>query len=113
MSELRYIINEQGDRVGVLLEVEEYQRLTAPLSIDSELLIGLSLPELHALAQSALAPAEQARLDDLLARHTETGLSSEESAQLDALLEQVDQLNILKTRARYTLTRQQQLPTAV
>jgi hypothetical protein len=114
MSEpLRYIINEQGDRVGVLLDVEDYHRLTKPSSIDPELLVSLSQSELHALAQSGLAPVEQARLDDLLARHAETGLSPHESAQLDSLLEQVDQLNLLKTRARYTLTRQQQLPTAV
>ena len=113
MSEpLRYVITEQGDRIGVLLDVEEYHRLTDLSPIDSELLVGLSQSELHALAHSALAPVEQARLDDLLARHTETSLSPQESAQLDALLEQVDQLNLLKTRARYTLTRQQQLPTA-
>jgi hypothetical protein len=114
MSEpLRYIINEQGDRVGVLLDVEDYQRLTKPSPMDPDLLVGLSQPELLALAQSALAPVEQARLDDLLARHAESELSPHESAQFDALLEQVDQLNLLKTRARYTLTRPQQPSPAV
>jgi hypothetical protein len=110
---LRYIINEKGDRVGVLLDVEEYHRLTNLSAIDPELLIGLSQSELHALAHSALAPAEQARMADLLARHAESELSPDESAQLDSLLAQVDQLNLLKTRARYTLTRQQHPLTAV
>jgi len=73
MSEpLRDIINEQGERVGVLLD----------------------------------------GLDDLLARNAETQLSPHEITQLDQLLEQVDQLNILKTRARYTLTHQPELATA-
>ena len=114
MSEpLRYIINEQGGRIGVLLDIDEYHRLTNAASEDPDLLVGLSQLELHALAQSALAPADQSRLADLLARQAESELSSDESTQLDVLLEQVDQLNILKTRARYTLTRQQQPPTAV
>lgn len=114
MSEpLRYIINEQGGRIGVLLDIDEYHRLTTLASTDPELLVGLSQSELQALAQSALAPADQTRLDDLLARQAEGELSPHENTQLDALLEQVDQLNILKTRARYTLTRQQQTPTAV
>jgi hypothetical protein len=114
MSEpLRYIINEQGGRIGVLLDIEEYYRLTNPASEDPDFLVGLSRSELHALAQSALAPADQGRLDDLLARQVESELAPQESIELDKLLEQVDQLNILKTRARYTLTRQQQSPAAV
>ena len=106
MSEpLRYITNEQGERVGVLLDVEEYRRLVNPPVTDSDLLVGLSQAELQALAQSVLAPVDQAHLDDLLARHAEKEISAHELAQLDRLLEQVDQLNILKTRARYTLAR--------
>ena len=113
MSEpLQYIINAQGERIGVLLDGEEYRRFAPPSSPDTELLIGLSTAELHALAQSALAPVDQARLDDLLARNTETQLPPHEITQLDQLLEQVDQLNILKTRARYTLTHQPELATA-
>jgi hypothetical protein len=69
----------------------------------SELLIGLSVDELEALADSLLAPAAQARLDDLLARRKETPLSAQEEAELDRLLQKTDQLTILKTRARYTL----------
>ena len=70
----------------------------------SELLVGLSVEELEALADSLLAPAAQARLDDLLARRKENPLSAEEAHELDSILRKTDQLTILKTRARYTLS---------
>ena len=73
------------------------------MGTDSELLVGLSVEELEALADSLLAPAAQARLDDLLARQNEKVLSADEKRALDGLLQKVDQLTILKTRARYTL----------
>jgi hypothetical protein len=65
--------------------------------------LGLSQDELQALADSKLAPAAQNQLDDMLARNAESQLSADEVANLDRLLAQVDQLTILKTRARYTL----------
>jgi hypothetical protein len=70
---------------------------------DSELLTGLSVEELEALADSLLAPAAQARLDDLLGRRRQGALSGNEEIELDRLLRTTDQLTILKTRARYTL----------
>jgi hypothetical protein len=70
----------------------------------SELLVGLSVEELEALADSLLAPAAQARLDDLLARRKGKPVSVEEEKELDRLLQKIDQLTILKTRARYTLS---------
>jgi hypothetical protein len=76
------------------------------MSNDSELLVGLSVEELEALADSLLAPTAQARLDDLLARQKEKSLSAAEERELDGLLQKVDQLTILKTRARYTLNRE-------
>jgi len=107
MSEsVQYITNTQGDRVGVLLNLETYQQLTN-LSADTELLIGLSLDELQALAETSLFLKSQIGLDKLLMKNSENQLSNEESETLDKLLAQVDQLNILKTRARYTLN---QLP---
>ena len=99
----RYIIDEQGERIGALLDLEEYQQLTRLSPSDAELLVGLSEDELQALAHSALAPAEQERLDDLLARNADGQLSETEQVALDHLLHYVDQLSILKTRARYTL----------
>ncbi|MCW5314396.1 hypothetical protein GTQ43_11435 [Nostoc sp. KVJ3] len=49
---VQYVTNARGDKVGVLLDLETYQQLTN-LSIDSELLIGLSQDELQALAESS------------------------------------------------------------
>ena len=70
---------------------------------DLELLRGLSVEELEALADSLLAPSAQIRLDDLLARRRDEPLSADEELELDRLLRKTDQLTILKTRARYTL----------
>ncbi|MFN6563256.1 MAG: hypothetical protein RMY28_026165 [Nostoc sp. ChiSLP01] len=99
---IQYVTNSQGEKVGVVLDLETYQQL-ANLSIDPELLIGLSVDELQALAESSLFPKTQIQLQELLNKNTENHLSNEESEILDKLLAQVDQLNILKTRARYTL----------
>ncbi|MBR8838955.1 MAG: hypothetical protein DSM106950_34375 [Stigonema ocellatum SAG 48.90 = DSM 106950] len=106
MSEsVQYVTNQQGERVGVLLDLETYHQLTNLSGADAELLTNLSLDEMQALAESMLAPKAQAQLDDLLARNEENQLSADETASLDRILVQVDQLNVLKTRARYTLTR--------
>ncbi|MBW4674044.1 MAG: hypothetical protein KME52_08485 [Desmonostoc geniculatum HA4340-LM1] len=99
---VQYVTNAEGEKIGVLLDLETYQQLTN-LSIDSELLIGLSKEELQALAESSLFPKVQIQLQDLLNKNYENHLSNEETEILDRLLAQVDQLNILKTRARYTL----------
>lgn len=113
MSEaLRYVTNEQGERIAVLLDLEVYRKLASQDVSDPDLLNGLSEAELQALAKSNLAPTAQTRLDDLLSRNAEGQLSSEETTELDQLLEQVDQLNILKTRARYTLKHRASLATA-
>ncbi|MHC5595574.1 MAG: hypothetical protein ACYTXC_06345 [Nostoc sp.] len=99
---VQYVTNAQGEKVGVLLDLETYQQLTN-LSVDSELLIGLNLDELQALAESSLSPKAQIQLQELLIKNSENNLSNEETETLDRFLAQVDQLNILKTRARYTL----------
>jgi hypothetical protein len=113
MSEyVQYVTNDRGDRVGVLLEMEVYQRLTNQSNLDAECLGGLNIDELQALAQSQLATVSQARLTELLTRNTESQLATDEVAELDYLIAQVDQLTILKTRARYTLNRLNELATA-
>lgn len=76
----------------------------------SEFLIDLSSDELEALAESVLSLKNQAELDELLIKNSENQLTNEETKTLDKLLSQIDQLNILKTRARYTLNT---LPTAL
>ena len=102
-EQIRYITDEHGDRVGVLLDLALYQRLRQDSAPDPELLEDLTQAELTALAQGLLAPAAQQQLGDLLARNTDNQLSPEELTELDQLLEQIDQLTLLKTRARYTL----------
>lgn len=37
---VRYITDEQGERVGVVLDLPEYQRLTTYRAVDPELLLG-------------------------------------------------------------------------
>jgi hypothetical protein len=73
------------------------------MSTESELLVGLTQEELEALADSMLVPSAQSRMDDLLARNVVAQLGFDEQQELDRLLARVDQLTILKTRARYTL----------
>ncbi|MFN6483846.1 MULTISPECIES: hypothetical protein [unclassified Nostoc] len=99
---VQYVTNAEGKKIGVLLDLETYEQLTN-LSVDSELLIGLNVDELQALAESYLSPKAQIQLQELLVKNTDNDLSDEETETLDRLLAQVDQLNILKTRARYTL----------
>jgi hypothetical protein len=78
------------------------------MSGQSEVLVGLTVDELEALADGLLAPAAQSRLSDLLARQKEKQLVADEEAELDSLLHKVDQLTILKSRARYTLSHRAQ-----
>ena len=85
MSEsVQYITNTQGEKVGVLLNLETYQQLIN-LSTDTELLIALSLDELQALAETSLSPKSQIELDKLLMKNVDNQLSNEESETLDKL----------------------------
>ncbi|BDA67244.1 hypothetical protein RIVM261_026970 [Rivularia sp. IAM M-261] len=51
---VRYITNESGERVGVVLDLDVYQRLANPLALDADCLVGLSVDELRALANSRI-----------------------------------------------------------
>ncbi|MEH2359307.1 hypothetical protein [Nostoc sp.] len=82
---VQYVTNAQGEKVGVLLDLETYQQLTN-LSVDSELLISLNLDELQALAESSLSPKAQIQLQELLIKNSENYLSNEETETLDRLL---------------------------
>jgi hypothetical protein len=72
-------------------------------NLDPEFLTGLSLEELQALAEGFLAPTMQVQLEDLLVQGSERELSPDEEVTLDRMLSQIDQLNLLKTRARLTV----------
>lgn len=102
-QQVQYVTNPAGERVGVLLDLETYQNLVNLVPNDEEILTGMSVEELQALAETELSLKAQNRLNDLLVRNNENELSLEETASLDNLLVQIDQLNIIKTRARYTL----------
>jgi hypothetical protein len=67
--------------------------------------LGLSNKELRALSDCKITVAEQERLSDLLDRNSDGLLSAEEQSELTKLVEQADQLSMLKTRAQYTLYR--------
>jgi hypothetical protein len=100
---MQYITNEAGERVGVVLDWTTYQTLTVSSSKDPDLLQDLSLPELQTLAQVSLGLDTQAELNCLLEQNHENLLSAGEQDRLDHLMEQIDQLNIIKARALYTL----------
>ena len=57
------------------------------------------------LAAGVLVPTAQSKLDKLMAGAKQHRLSDSEAAELDDLLNKVDQLNLLKARRRYTLDR--------
>lgn len=100
---VQYVTNQQGERIGVLLDLETYHRRANVSASDEDLLTELSLEELQALADSHLASVEQVQLGELLIQNAEGQLPPESATKIDLLLTQVDNLNILKTRARYTL----------
>jgi hypothetical protein len=100
---MQYITNEAGERVGVVLDWTTYQTLAVSSPKDPDLLQDLSLPELQTLAQVSLGLDTQAELNRLLEQNHENLLSDGEQDRLDHLMEQIDQLNIIKARASYTL----------
>jgi hypothetical protein len=102
-SPIQYLVREDGQRTGVVLRWEDYQALQAVFSTGADLLVGLSRPELHGLAEGILSSPYRERLDELLQRNREGRLSADEEHELDRLLEQVDYVNTLKARAMYTL----------
>jgi len=100
---IQYITNEAGAQVGVLLDLDTYRQLTSREQ-DTDLLPNVSKDELLALAESNLSSDTQARLDSLLQSNQAAQLSESEQQKLDNLLAKIDSLNLLKTRAMYTLT---------
>lgn len=102
-GKVRYIVAEDGTRTGVVLDWSTFERMREQLSADPDLLPDLGIDELRALAEAMLAPAQQSRLDALLAAQAGDTLRVDESGELDALIEQIDSLNLIKARAIYTL----------
>ena len=106
LAPVHYIVSEDGERTGVVLDWESYQALQqASRAADAEVLVGLSESELQALGAGMLAAPHQERLNALLERNRAGELDADEARQLDDLLERIDSMNTLKARARYTLQR--------
>lgn len=76
------------------------------MSNETKILPNVGAAGLRALADVMLAPKTQSRLDELLARNSEGRLSEDESLEMDSIIEQIDELNLLKARAEYTLRQQ-------
>ena len=70
------------------------------MSNDPEIVHGLSSAELEALAEGMLATSLQSRLNDPIGLSKERRLTSEVTAELDQFLARVDQLTLVKTRAK-------------
>ncbi len=69
----------------------------------NEVSLMVSAEGLTALADMALAPKNQSKLDDLLTRNADGKLSADESQELDLLLKKIDELNLVKARAAVAL----------
>ena len=82
------------------------------MSNESKLLPNVSTAALSALAGAMLAPKAQSRLDELLRRNSEGELSKDETTELDSILQQIDELNLIKARAEYTLRHQSESGTS-
>ena len=67
-------------------------------------LSGLNAQELRALAEAVVAPDRQQRLKATLERNRRSDLSPQEQRELGNLLAEVDQVALLKARARYTIS---------
>ncbi len=111
MQEPRFLTNEQGRAVEVVLDVSTYEQLLRSQSPDPKLLRDLSQEQLEALAKSTLTTTEENTLHGLVEKKKSGTLTPEEEAQLSALLGQVDQLALVKARALYTLHKMQTLGT--
>ena len=81
------------------------------MSNETKILPNVSHSGLEALASAMLVPGAQSRLNELLSRNAEGNITDEELSELDRLVKQVDELNLLKARAEFTLRHQSETGT--
>lgn len=105
ISDIRveYLVREDGERTGVVLNWQDFQKLRSHLERDPDLLVGLDVETLAAIADGMMSAPHQQRLETLLERNRSGALTLEERAELDQLLDDIDRMNLLKARALYTL----------
>ncbi len=94
--------SSQVELASTLLQETPLAEASAEMS-SLQPLIGLTEAELHALAESVLAPRHARRLKQLLRLNREKKLTRALRAELDALLEESDRVALLKAKANYTL----------
>jgi hypothetical protein len=102
MAEPRFVTTPQGT-VEVVMDERTYEALVSSHSPDPLQLRDLTIEELKALAEGKLTTDVQAQLSGLIQKEKVGQATPEESAILDKLLHQLDQLDMLKARAFYTL----------
>lgn len=68
-----------------------------------ETLHGMSVADLVALADGAVAPGRQRRMKVLLRKNEQGKVGEAEQQELDVLLEEADRIALLKAKAAYTL----------
>ena len=107
----RFLTDDQGQAVEVVLDMDTYERLLLSQSSDPRLLRDFSREQLEALAKSTLTTAEESDLYGLIEKKKGEGLSADETAKLQGLLDQIDQLALIKARALYTLHKMEPLGT--
>jgi len=97
-------LEDQVEMAGELLRNLRFALRSKPTESRAELvpLSNMSLQELRILAEAVVAPDRQQQLRALLDKNRRGELSPEEQEALDQLLTEVDQVGLLKARARYT-----------
>jgi hypothetical protein len=100
MQEPRFVTNDQGKTVEVVLDVTTYEALRGT---DPLILRDVTLEQLKALANGKLSTDVQGQLSSLIAKEKAGQNSPDDTAVLDQLLSELDQLDMLKARALYTL----------
>ncbi len=103
MHEPRFLTNDRGEPVEVILDLDTYKKLVESRVQDPKILRDLSREQLKALAEGHLTTERETMVHDLLEKKKTSALDLAESELLSSLLEQVDQLALLKARAMYTL----------
>ena len=69
----------------------------------NEVSLLVSASGLIAMADMAIAPKNQSKLDELLSRNADGALTADETQELDLLLKKIDELNLVKARAAVAL----------
>ena len=103
----RMSLADQADLVAALTQSLRVWMRGTPAAPDGSVLTPLahfSQAELRVLADAALAAGRQEQLHALLEKNRSGGLSAAEETQLDMLLDESDQVALLKARAQYTLS---------